>query len=110
MVIMTKNNKSAGKPTRKTARSALSSGRGPWMLKDAKAHLSEVVRAADSSGPQELTIHGRVKAVVLSAQDYNRLKGQRRGADLVETLRNSPLRGLDLDFEGTRGPVRKVKL
>ncbi len=30
-----------------------------WQLQDAKAHFSEVVRRAQNSGPQHVTVHGR---------------------------------------------------
>ncbi len=37
-----------------------------WQLQEAKAHFSEVVRRAQNSGPQHVTVHGREVAVILS--------------------------------------------
>jgi prevent-host-death family protein len=83
---------------------------GRWALQDAKARFSEVVRKAKTEGPQRITVHGREEVVVVSVEEYRRVKGERTGAALVEVLRDSPLRDVDFDREGTRAPVRKVKL
>jgi antitoxin Phd len=45
-----------------------------WKLEDAKARFSELVRRAESEGPQRVTVRGRDSAVVLSARDYERLQ------------------------------------
>ena len=37
-----------------------------WQMQEAKARLSEVVKRAESEGPQDITLHGRSVAVVLS--------------------------------------------
>lgn len=81
-----------------------------WALQDAKARLSEVVRRAREEGAQHITVHGRKAAVVLSEEDYRRLKGARSGRELVELLADSPLREMELEHEPVRGPVRDVKL
>lgn len=41
-----------------------------WALQDAKARLSELVRSAQSEGPQRITLHGRDAVVVVAADDY----------------------------------------
>jgi prevent-host-death family protein len=93
-----------GTGTRATSRS------GRWALQDAKARFSEVVRKAKSEGPQRITVHGREEVVVVSAEEYRRVKGQRSGQVLVELLRDSPLRDLPIDRQRTRGRVRGVEL
>ena len=85
-------------------------GSGRWALQDAKARFSEVVRKAKTEGPQRITVHGREEVVVVAVEEYRRVKGERTGAALVEVLRDSPLRDIELDREGVRSPVRKVKL
>ncbi|HEX6084501.1 MAG TPA: type II toxin-antitoxin system prevent-host-death family antitoxin [Thermoanaerobaculia bacterium] len=84
-------------------------GSGRWALQDAKARFSEVVRKAKTEGPQRITVHGREEVVVVAVEEYRRLMGERTGAALVKLLRDSPLRDLELDREGVRSPVRKVK-
>jgi prevent-host-death family protein len=68
-----------------------------WQMQEAKSRLSEVVKEAERDGPQEITVHGRSVAVVLSRADYDRLAGT--GESLASFIRRSPLAGADdLDF------------
>ena len=43
---------------------------GHWQLQAAKARLSEAIRDAEREGPQEIMLHGKPVAVVLSREDY----------------------------------------
>ena len=79
-----------------------------WQVQEAKARFSELMRDAARDGPQTITIRGRRAAVVLSADDYDRLK--RPKPSLVEFLRASPLAGVELDIERDRSPPRDVTL
>ncbi|MBC7604863.1 MAG: type II toxin-antitoxin system Phd/YefM family antitoxin [Ramlibacter sp.] len=84
---------------------------GHWVLQDAKARFSELVRRVRSEGPQHVTVHGRDEVVVIAAEDFHRLHGGRTGQSLVDALQASPHR--DIDFVAparTVAPVRKVKL
>jgi prevent-host-death family protein len=82
--------------------------RRQWQLQEAKARLSELVRSAATDGPQEITVHGRTAAVLLSKEDYDRLRDDK--PSFVELIRSSPLVGVDLDIRRNRSPMRKVKL
>jgi antitoxin Phd len=79
-----------------------------WQLQEAKARFSELVRSAEDDGPQEITVHGRPAAVVLSKTDFDRL--QKEKPSFVEFMRRSPLAGTDLKIRRDRSPVRSVKL
>jgi len=80
-----------------------------WQMQEAKSRLSEVVKDAEREGPQEITVHGRSVAVVLSRADYDRLAGT--GESLVAFMRRSPLAGAeDLDFPRDQSPTREVSL
>ena len=46
-----------------------------WQMQDAKARLSEVLRRAERDGPQDITLHGRSVAVMLSRETFDRLTG-----------------------------------
>jgi prevent-host-death family protein len=83
-------------------------GKAKWQLQEAKNRLSEVVRKARREGPQVITLHGTDAAVVVSAQEYQKLS--RRKTKLVEFLRRSPLVGVDLDFSRRSDTGRKVSL
>ncbi len=61
-----------------------------WQIKDARAHLSEVVAKAESDGPQVITRNGKRVAVIISAREWER-RSRRRG-NLVEFFARSPLR------------------
>ena len=74
-----------------TARHEAARG-GTWRLEEAKARLSEVVRRAGSEGPQRVTVRGQPAAVVLSADEYERLSGPKRSiADLFADMRGCGL-------------------
>lgn len=79
-----------------------------WQLQEAKARLSELVKSSHDHGPQEITVHGRPAAVVLSKADYDRLAGAKPG--LVEFLRRSPLRGAGVRLARSKSRTRKVRL
>ena len=83
---------------------------GHWVLQDAKARFSESVRRVHSDGPQHVTVHGRDEVVVISAEEFRRLKGERTGEALIAAMQASPYR--DLDLEPARGAlsVRDVTL
>jgi len=85
---------------------------GLWALQDAKARFSEVVRKAKTEGPQRITVHGREEVVVVSVEEYRRVKGQSRGSGkaLVKLLQDSPLRDVTIERTRTRGGVRGVEL
>lgn len=83
---------------------------GYWLLQDAKARFSELVRRVRSEGPQHVTVHGRDEVVVIAAEEFRRLKGSITGKALIEAMQASPHR--DVDIEPQRGvlPVREVSL
>jgi len=82
----------------------------PWKLQDAKARFSELVRLAAEVGPQHVTVNGKEKAVVLSAEDYRRLRGQPMGDALVRLLAETGLDDVEFEHPKTRGPVRDIEL
>jgi prevent-host-death family protein len=81
-----------------------------WPLQDAKAQFSELVRRARSEGPQHVTVRGREEVVVVSADEYRRLKGEPTGQALIDALRNSPHPEIDLTPKRMPMPVRDVEL
>jgi prevent-host-death family protein len=79
-------------------------------LQDAKARFSELVRKARSEGPQHVTVHGRDEVVVVSADDYRRLAGNRSGEALIAAMQASPYRDIEIEPARTPLPVRDVEL
>lgn len=84
---------------------------GHWLLQDAKARFSELVRRVHSDGPQHVTVHGRDEVVVIAAEDFRRLQGARTGQALVDVLQASPCRDIELPLTSSvTAPVRDVEL
>jgi prevent-host-death family protein len=83
---------------------------GYWLLQDAKARFSELVRRVRTDGPQHVTSHGRDEVVVISAEEFRRLKGNPTGKDLTDALSASPHRHIEIEAARTTSPVRGVTL
>jgi prevent-host-death family protein len=83
---------------------------GRWLLQDAKARFSELVRRVRTEGPQHVTVHGRDEVVVVAAEEFRRLKGDLTGKALVAAMQASPYRNIEIEPERARMPVREVAL
>ena len=81
---MTRILKSSPKPPKVRRARDLKTGR--WLLQDAKARFSELVRRVRSEGPQHVTVHGRDEVVVISAEEFRRLKGDLTGQALIAAM------------------------
>jgi len=112
LVSMTRSKKTLSPPGRAKARrrAPLSRLPGHWLLQDAKARFSELVRRVRSEGPQHVTVHGRDEVVVVSAEEFRRLKGERSGDALIAATQASPCRDIDIEPKRERMPVRGIDL
>jgi hypothetical protein len=72
LVSMTRIVKSSSKPPKPRRTRLLKSGR--WLLQDAKARFSELVRLVRSEGPQHVTVHGRDQAIQAFRFDRSALR------------------------------------
>jgi prevent-host-death family protein len=97
-------------PKSATARRERNPNTSQWLLQDAKARFSELVRRVRSEGPQRVTVHGRDEVVVISAEEFRRLKGELTGKALIAAMQASPRRGIDIEPRRKRMPVRDVSL
>lgn len=80
-----------------------------WQMQTAKARFSDVVRSAKSEGPQDITLHGKSVAVVLSRALYDRFSGNTKS--LVQFMQSSPLYGMDdVVLERDKSAARDVNL
>jgi prevent-host-death family protein len=103
---MTRISRTRKSPKPRTAKSRP----GHWLLQDAKARFSELVRRVRSDGPQHVTVHGRDEVVVIAAEEFRRLRGDGTGRALIEAIQTSPHREVDINPERLRLPVRRVTL
>jgi prevent-host-death family protein len=79
-------------------------------LQDAKARFSELVRRVRDEGPQHVTVHGKEGVVVVSEEEFRRLRGEVTGAALVAAMQASPHRSISLEPKRGRLSVRDVDL
>ena len=79
-----------------------------WQLQEAKAKFSEVVKLANLEGPQEITMRGQPTAILISLNDYKKIKEKK--PSLVSLMRSSPLMGVYLDLHRDQSPARDIKL
>lgn len=77
-----------------------------WQMQEAKARMSEMVKRAQTQ-PQDITVHGKSVAVVVSREAFDRLSQTQDS--LVDFMRRSPLYCLDgLEFERDPSLPREV--
>src|SRR5271168_4350736 len=82
-----------------------------WQLQAAKARFSEVFRLALTTGPQIVTRQGKEAVVILAAKQFEELTGQaKQPKSLVQFFRESPLVGLDVDWERDKDTGREIEL
>jgi PHD/YefM family antitoxin component YafN of YafNO toxin-antitoxin module len=58
--------------------------------------------------PQRVTVHGRDEVVVISAEEFRRLKGDLTGEALIAAMQASPHRDIDIEPGRTAMPVREL--
>src|SRR2546425_4341374 len=107
---MTRLSKTTSAPPKARRPRAPKARSGYWLLQDAKARFSELVRRVRSEGPQHVTVHGRDEVVVIAAEEFRRLKGDLTGQALVAAMQASPHRDINIEPRGVRMPVRDVAL
>jgi prevent-host-death family protein len=103
---MTRTSSNRPRPRRRTS----GDRPGHWLLQDAKARFSELVRLVRSEGPQHVTVHGRDAVVVISVEEFRRLKGGMTGQALIDALQASPRRDTEIEPRRADMPVRDVAL
>lgn len=79
-----------------------------WQMQEAKARMSELVKRAQVQ-PQDITLHGKSVAVVVSRETFDRLSQAQ--SSLVDFMRRSPLYGAeDVVFDRDRSLTREVPI
>lgn len=77
-----------------------------WQLQEAKNKFSEVVNHAQTDGPQEISRHGEKAAVVISFEEFKKLK--KHQGSIADFFHSSPLNEIGLDRAKDR--PREVEL
>ena len=95
----------------KASQSGIGATRQTWQIQTAKARFSEVFRLARTEGPQRITRQGKEGVVMISDEQYDRLTAKsRQPKSLVQFFRESPLVGVDLDWERDKDTGRDIEL
>lgn len=89
-------------------RQARKIGKMTWTLREARNKLSEVIRHAQTSGPQFITVHGEDTVVVLSAEDYQKLTKTK--GSLTDFFRECPWADINLDLTRSKETSRAIAL
>jgi prevent-host-death family protein len=93
------------------ARAREAAPKARWQLQTAKARFSELFRRTRSEGPQLITRQGKEGVVMIADEDYEKLVGKaHQPKDLWQFFRESPLVGLELEFERNKDTSRDIKL
>ena len=79
-----------------------------WPVQDAKARFSEVLREAEKE-PQIITRRGEETAVLMSAEQYRRLRGGKSARTLYEIWKSAPKVPEFKVPPRRREPMRKIK-
>lgn len=80
-----------------------------WQMQTAKSQMAALIKQANEQGPQEITVHGRSVAVVLSRDSYDQLTQNQ--ASLPAFMRRSPLYGeAEIDLERDPSPTRDIDI
>lgn len=79
-----------------------------WQLQEAKGKFSEVNKRAVKEGPQNISVHGKPVAVIISRTEYDRLVSPQ--TDFISFMQASPLAGTGLKITREPSRVRKIRL
>jgi antitoxin Phd len=77
-----------------------------WQLQEAKSKFSELVEMAISNGPQLVTKRGLDSVVVLSVNEYNKLKKPKQS--LIQFFNSAPK--VDLEITRSKDLGRDIQL
>ncbi|MBX9880226.1 MAG: type II toxin-antitoxin system Phd/YefM family antitoxin [Candidatus Obscuribacterales bacterium] len=84
-----------------------------WQLQEAKNRLCQLVDEVQKKGPQVITRRGTEVAVLLSYNDFLKLKGKKvneKKQSLAEFLMASPLAGSGIKIERDKSLGREIEL
>jgi prevent-host-death family protein len=78
-----------------------------WQTQEAKAKFSELVKMAAQT-PQFVTLHGKPTVVILSQEEYTRLKKSK--PSFLKFMQASPLGDTELEIHRDRSMPREIEL
>lgn len=87
----------------------MSKTRKPWPLQEAKARFSELVRLAQTEGPQTVTVRGKPAVRIVPVEEEPALSGL-SAYDAWMKLQTGPLFEFEIPDWETEGDFRDIDL
>ena len=81
-----------------------------WALQEAKAKFSELVRLAQTEGPQTVTVHGQPAVTITKAIPEKKQLSGLSGADMLRNLNSGPPIDFEIPDWETEGEFRDIEL
>ena len=81
-----------------------------WSLQEAKAKFSEVVRRAQTEGPQVVTVHGQPAVMVVPVEKAVAQADTRTGKDLIAAMQSCPYPDFEIPEREKDSYFRPVEL
>ncbi len=81
-----------------------------WPLQEAKAKFSELVRLAQTEGPQTVTVHGEPAVTITKAEPHGKKLSGLTGGDLWRALSEGPKFDLEIPERPKDGLFRDVEI
>ena len=81
-----------------------------WSLQEAKAKFSEVVRRAQTEGPQVVTVHGKEVVTISAVPSKPETTRRLTGGDLFRALAAGPKFELEIPEREKNSKFRDVEL
>ena len=81
-----------------------------WSLQEAKAKFSEVVRRAQTEGPQTVTVHGKEVVRVVPVEKVVTQADTRTGKDIIAALQACPYPDFEIPGREKDAYFRPVEL
>ena len=80
-----------------------------WPLQEAKARFSELVRLAQTDGPQTVTVRGKPMVVITRAEEESIAPSSLTGADMIRAFQSGSKFELDVPARPKNAKFREVK-
>ena len=77
-----------------------------WPLQEAKAKFSELVRLAQTEGPQTVTVHGEPAVTITKAEPQEKKLSGLTGADFWKAMQDGPKFDLEIPPRPMDGKFR----
>jgi prevent-host-death family protein len=78
-----------------------------WPLQEAKAKFSELVRLAQTEGPQTVTVHGQPAVTITKVGTAGKVLSGLTGADFLKAMQAGPKFDLEIPPRPKNGKFRE---